>query len=159
ACIRKRPYNLFHRKNLYMRTAAVPRGFGNKATWDAPFEAQFHHFLAEANRAVFPGGMSCRAVCHDALDVPGAYDLVYIDPPYIKRNGVGVDYLAFYHFLEGMLDYSGWRNRINYRKKHRPLRGTRSPWSDPRRALGAFAQLLQRHAEAILVISYRSDGI
>src|SRR5262245_3784342 len=33
SCIIKRPYNLFHRKNLYLRTARVPRSFGNKATW------------------------------------------------------------------------------------------------------------------------------
>lgn len=34
----------------------------------------------------------------DALDVPGDYDLVYVDTPYIPKSGVGVDYLDFYHF-------------------------------------------------------------
>jgi len=32
SCIIKRPYNLFHRKNLYIRTAEVKRSFGNKKT-------------------------------------------------------------------------------------------------------------------------------
>ena len=35
----------------------------------------------------------------DALDVPGDYDLVYVDTPYIPKSGVGVDYQDFYHFL------------------------------------------------------------
>jgi len=38
ACIIKRPYNLFHRKNLYIRLSDVQRNFGNKVTWDTPFE-------------------------------------------------------------------------------------------------------------------------
>ena len=38
ACIIKRPYNLFHRKNLYIRTAEVERTFGNKKTWETSFE-------------------------------------------------------------------------------------------------------------------------
>jgi adenine-specific DNA methylase len=159
SCIRKRPYNLFHRKNLYMRTAHVERGFGNKATWDTPFEEHFRSFVAEANQAVFPAEVPCRALCHDALEVPGEYDLVYIDPPYVNRAGVGVDYLAFYHFLEGLTDYPHWPERTDYRKKHRPLLGTRSSWSDPRQVHEAFAKLFQRYANSALVVSYRSDGI
>jgi adenine-specific DNA methylase len=159
SCIRKRPYNLFHRKNLYMRTAHVERGFGNKATWDTPFEKHFRRFVAEGNQAVFPAEAHCRAVCHDALEVPGEYDLVYIDPPYVNRAGVGVDYRAFYHFLEGLIDYPQWPQRIDYHQKHRPLRGTRSPWSDPRQVHEQFAELFRRYATSILVVSYRSDGI
>src|SRR5690606_25532811 len=56
ACIIKRPYNLFHRANLYMRTAKVQRSFGNKTTWDTPFEIHFRNFINEANRAVFDNG-------------------------------------------------------------------------------------------------------
>src|SRR5690606_35015175 len=41
ACIIQRPYNLFHRKNLYIRLADVERSFGNKASWDKPFEELF----------------------------------------------------------------------------------------------------------------------
>ena len=32
SCIIKRPYNLFHRKNLYVRMQNVERSFGNKTT-------------------------------------------------------------------------------------------------------------------------------
>ncbi len=159
SCIIKRPYNLFHRKNLYMRTSEVQRSFGNKATWDTPFEVHYLNFVEEANAAIFDSGVACKALCGDAGDVPGQYDLVYIDPPYVSGSGVGVDYLDFYHFLEGIVDYDSWRERIDRRKKHLPLLGRRSPWSDPRRTRDAFYQLLERYANSTIVISYRSDGI
>lgn len=158
ACLRKRPYNLFHRCNLSMRTADVARSFGNKATWESPFPTQFLHFAHEAEVAVFDSGVACRAVRGDALDVPGEYDLVYIDPPYINGQGVGVDYFAFYHFLEGMVDYGTWEPRIDMSRKHRPLLGCRSPWSDPQQIGSALTRLLERHSGSTLVISYRSDG-
>lgn len=159
SCIIKRPYNLFHRKNLYMRLADVRRGFGNKVTWDTPFDEHFRNFVAEVNDAVFDSGVPCEAFCRDALDVPGDYDLVYIDPPYVSKKGIGVDYFAFYHFLEGLVNYGSWPERVDYRRKHRPLRGTRSPWSDAKRTRDAFRRLFERYADSILVVSYRSDGI
>lgn len=158
SCIIKRPYNLFHRKNLYMRTSDVKRSFGNKATWDTPFEEHFRRFVDEANSAVFDSGVPCKAVCMDALDVPEEYELVYIDTPYVTKSGVGVDYLDFYHFLEGMIDYQSWPKRINRRKKHLPLKGERSPWSDRDRTCSAFSRLFERYSDSILVVSYRSDG-
>ena len=56
SCIIKRPYNLFHRKNLYIRTAEVKRSFGNKKTWDTSFEDHFRKFVEEGNNAVFDNG-------------------------------------------------------------------------------------------------------
>jgi adenine-specific DNA-methyltransferase len=159
ACIAKRPYNLFHRRNLYMRTSEVKRSFGNKATWDTPFETHFHSFLGEANRAVFDTGIPCSSLCHDALEVPGEFDLVYIDTPYLNGNGQGVDYFQFYHFLEGLCDYAAWPARINTSRKHIPLNGDRSAWSDPRRSETAFGELFEKYQKSILVVSYRSDGI
>jgi len=159
ACIIKRPYNLFHRKNLYMRTSEVERGFGNKATWDTPFEEHFCKFVTEANAAVFDSRLPCKAVCHDALEVPGSFDLVYIDTPYLNRNGIGVNYFDFYHFLEGIIDYESWPKRINEKRKHFPLKGRRSAWSDPTQTYHAFEKLFERYADSILVVSYRSDGI
>jgi adenine-specific DNA methylase len=159
SCIIKRPYNLFHRKNLYMRTAEVQRSFGNKAAWDKSFEEHFRNFAWEASDAVFDSGVNCKAVSHDALEVPGDYDLVYIDTPYISGAGVGVDYFDFYHFLEGLTDYDHWHEKINHKKQHRPLKGERSPWSDPKRSRNAFKKLFERYAESILVVSYRNDGI
>ncbi len=159
SCISKRPYNLFHRKNLYVRTADVKRTFGNKATWDTPFEAMFRRFVHEANHAVFSSPQGCTSICCDALESPVGFDLVYIDSPYIPLNGTGVDYHHFYHFLEGLVYYADWKYRIDHEKKHKPLLPVRSAWSDKTTIKDAFARLFKRHRNSILVVSYRSDGI
>ncbi len=155
----KRPYNLFHRGNLYMRTASVTRTFGNKVTWDRPFPEHFRRFAHEANRAVMDGGDCSRATCGDVLTIKPDFDLVYIDPPYMNGRGVGVDYQQFYHFLEGMVDYDHWEERMDLRFRHRPLRRQPQPWTDPRRIHEAFRDVFDRFRKSVLVVSYRSDGI
>ena len=159
ACIVKRPYNLFHRKNLYIRFAEVERSFGNKATWDRPFSEWFRVFVAEANRAVFDNDQSNRALNFDALHVPGEYDLVYIDTPYISKRGAAVDYLGFYHFLEGLTIYDQWAEHIDRGSKHHRLKPRPSEWTDKNRIHGAFDRLFKRYQDSIIVVSYRSDGI
>jgi adenine-specific DNA methylase len=159
ACIIKRPYNLFHRKNLYVRFADVERSFGNKASWDRPFEEWFRIFVEEANQAIFDNGQENRALSVDALDVPGDYDLVYIDTPYIPKAGIGVDYLDFYHFLEGLAAYDGWEQHIDRRSKHLRMTPRPNEWTDKNRIHAAFNQLFERYKNSILTVSYRSDGI
>ena len=159
ACIIKRPYNLFHRRNLYIRFAEVERSFGNKTTWDRPFDEWFRIFTGEANRSIFENGQTNRALNLDAVRVPGEYDLVYIDTPYISRQGVAVDYLEFYHFLEGLTMYAEWAKHIDYRSKHRRLKSRPSDWADKRQIHAAFDRLFQRYQKSLLVVSYRSDGI
>lgn len=159
SCIIKRPYNLFHRKNLYIRFAEVERSFGNKTTWDRPFDEWFRIFVGEANQAIFDNEQMNRALNLDALDVPGEYDLVYIDTPYISKRGVAVDYLWFYHFLEGLTMYDEWNKHIDRRSKHRRLRSRPSEWIDKKQIHAAFDRLFQRYQRSILVVSYRSDGI
>jgi adenine-specific DNA methylase len=159
ACLIKRPYNLFHRKNLYVRLADVERSFGNKTTWDKPFEELFRAFVDEANRAVFDNGQENRAVNFDAVQVPGEYDLVYIDTPYISKSGTAVDYFNFYHFLEGLTMYDDWGQHVDYKSKHRRLLPRRSVWADRSRIHSAFDSLFRRYRSGIIVASYRNDGI
>jgi len=159
AAIIKRPYNLFHRKNLYVRLADVERSFGNKTSWDRPFTAWFCDFMTEANQAVFDNGRANQALNLDALDIPGTYDLVYIDTPYISRQGEGVDYRDFYHFLEGLTMYETWKTQIDYRSKHRRLKRSPSVWANKQRIYDAFDRLFDYFRDSILVVSYRSDGI
>ena len=159
ACIIKRPYNLFHRKNLYIREAEVERSFGNKTTWDRPFAEWFRTFAIEANQAVFDNSWQSQALNVDARDVPGDFDLVYIDPPYISKNGTAVDYLSFYHFLEGLLMYDEWEQHIDHRSKHRRLKLRPNQWTNKHQIYAAFEQLFARFQSGILVVSYRSDGI
>lgn len=159
ACMVKRPYNLFHRKNLYLRLSEVERSFGNKATWDKPFDEWFRLFVQEANHAVFDNGRINRALNLDACEVPGEYDLVYVDTPYISKHGAAVDYLDFYHFLEGLTIYETWDEQIDRSSKHRRLKPRPSEWSDRRRISDAFERLFRRYQDSILVVSYRGDGI
>lgn len=159
ACLIKRPFNLFHRKNLYMRLADVDRSFGNKSTWDKPFDEAFRDFVAEANRAVFDNGEENRALNYEAVEVPGEYDLVYIDPPYISARGTSVDYLGFYHFLEGLTMYDEWGDHVDFSTKHRRLKRQPSEWTDKNRIHDAFERVFERYRDSIIVVSYRSDGI
>ncbi len=168
SALAKRPYNLFHRRNLYMREADVSRSFGNKAAWDRPFEVHFRRFAAEANRAVFDNERPCRALNRDVLSLKGRYELVYIDPPYINAKGIGVNYSEFYHFLEGLSDYTGWPRRIDFSSKHRRMTppsepGAQAmgadPWSSAAAVPAAFEAVFERFADSVLVVSYRSDGI
>ena len=158
SALAKRPYNLFHRKNLYMRLADVSRGFGNKASWDRPFEDHFRFFAAKANQALIDGGGRCRAIRGDVLSAPDSFDLVYIDPPYMNRKGQGVDYQQFYHFLEGLMHHGEWAGRIDWSRAHRPLRSEPQYWSDPRVVANAFRDVFEKFRSSILVVSYRSDG-
>ncbi len=159
AALAKRPYNLFHRRNLYLRQADVSRSFGNKATWDKPFPLLFRRFAEEANRAVFDNGRNNRAMNCDVLEITGEYDLVYLDPPYISRKGVGVDYRDFYHFLEGMTMYERWGEEIDYTSRHLRLRRKPSPWHQPKRIQQVLGETIDHFRHSILAISYRSDGI
>ena len=95
------------------------------------------------------------------FDIEGKYDIVYIDTPYISYSGVGVDYLDFYHFLEGLVHYDQWPQMINHRKKHKCLKGQDcvTVWTDKKRIHTAFDRLFKKFHDSILVISYRSDGI
>jgi len=159
ACIIKRPYNLFHRKNLYIRFSDVERNFGNKTTWDTPFEAHFRQFVDEANKAVFCNGRQNKTLNLDVFDIEGKFDLVYIDTPYISQKGIGVDYFGFYHFLEGLVNYSNWPQMIDYRTKHKRLRAKASIWTDKATISSAFDRLFDKFKDSILIVSYRSDGI
>lgn len=159
ACLIKRPYNLFHRKNLYVRLADVKRSFGNKATWDLSFDKHFIKFIHQANNAVFDNGKDNKAYRQDALDIDIIADLVYIDTPYISKKGVGVEYIDYYHFLEGLCNYNDWESKIDYKSKHLKFKNKKSVWSEKKMITYAFDNLFSRYKKSILVVSYRSDGI
>lgn len=142
-----------------MRLAAVDRSFGNKATWDKPFEEHFAAFVREANMAVFPSSERCCVLNLDVLDVPGDYDLVYLDPPYINGKGIGVDYQSFYHFLDGLVAYPQWEAKIDHSSKHKRMLPAKTPWTNPKAILRAFGDVLEKFRRSCIVISYRSDGV
>lgn len=159
SAIIKRPYNLFHRANLYMRNADVVRSFGNKVSWDTPFEVHFRAFAEEANQGVFDNLRSNKALNVDAFETPVGADLVYLDPPYLNSKGTGVDYRDFYHFLEGIVKYDTWPDIVDYGSKHKRLLPAPSVWHKADTILEAFDTVIGRHRHSNLVISYRDDGI
>ncbi len=159
ACIVKRPYNLFHRKNLYIRESDVERSFGNKVTWDKPFPEHFSAFVEEVNGLVFDNGRRNKALCCDILQVEGNFDLVYLDPPYTSAKGISVDYFDFYHFLEGITDYPNWPGKIDNRSKHKRLKKTHNIWNDRNRISSAFVHVVDKFRESVIAISYRKDGL
>lgn len=159
ACLVKRPFNLFHRKNLYLRFAKVSRSFGNKTTWDKPFDQHFYNFLFEVNGLVFDNGRENKALNLDVSEISGDFDLVYIDPPYTSEAGGTVDYLQFYHFLEGLSQYDEWGKFVDFHSKHRSFRKRDNPWNNPKAIRRSFRELFDRFRKSILVVSYREDGI
>lgn len=160
ACLVKRPYNLFHRKNLSVRTADVPRTFGNKTTWDAPFAKHFLRFVAEANACVLESARRHTVTCMDAADVPATgHDLVYFDPPYTSAKGASVDYHQFYHFLEGLVKPETWKSEIDFRSKHLRLKPQDNVWCDKKTVGPAFEEMFEKHRHSIIAVSYRSNGI
>jgi adenine-specific DNA-methyltransferase len=161
SCLVKRPFNLFHRRNLYVRFANVDRQFGNKTTWDRPFSKVFGAFCAEANSLVFKGDRKCKAICHDALEIPTRkYDLVYIDPPYLRADRSSPSYLYYYHFLEGLCRYSEWSTLIDYDTPNLRMKRVKpDSWGDPKKRIELLDALFEKFRTSTLVLSYKRFGV
>lgn len=162
SCLAKRPYNLFHRKNLDMRTRDVKRSFGNKTTWDKPFPDHFRAFVKEINQVVFKSNLKCRVICKDVFDIKtGCYDLVYLDPPYLRQgdSNESSNYLKCYHFLEGIAKYNEWENLIDNDSKNKRIKKDYAPnYFNLTDAQDTFERLIKKFRKSIIVLSYRYGG-
>lgn len=160
ACIIKRPYNLFHRNNLNMRLNYTRGNFGNKKTWERPFDELFYRFITELNEFTFDNGHSNRAFNSSALNCNVVADLVYIDPPYFNSKGHHTTYHSKYHFLEGLANYSEIGNHINHDKINKEIIINKSDeFEKPANFLNDLEQLILNHVDSIIVISYRNNGV
>ena len=159
ACLSKRPFNLFHRKNLYLRTANVERSFGNKKTWNTSFQRLFLRFNKEFSQKIFSTKLKHKAICEDIMRVrKKTFDLVYLDPPYARKNKKHPkDYHSLYHFFEGMLDYDNWARKINWDTKNRCLVREKTGW-DEGSIEENFDKLFRKYQNSIIVVSYGSPG-
>lgn len=117
ACLKKRPFNLFHRANLHLRTnTKVKRSFGNAITWSRSFT---HHALQAYDELhklqVDRAGVVSILPSGDAARIPAGYDLVYIDPPYVscEERYNRDNYWRRYNFLEGLSRYDEWGSLID----------------------------------------------
>lgn len=160
ACLSKRPFNLFHRKNLYLRDNDVSRTFGNKITWDQGFPLLFSKFSLETASKVFSNNKNNQAFCSNLLLLENTnYDLVYLDPPYQRPSERRPkDYYSLYHFLEGLVDYDNWASRIDNVKKHKPLRKETSIIDDLS-PLERVDRIFDKFQKSIIAISYGDPGI
>lgn len=161
-CLVKRPFNMFHRANLSIRLAEIERSFGNKTTWDRRFSLHFRAFVDELHDFIIEGKHFCRATNFCASELPPeAYDMVYLDPPYLKREGSNetADYWRCYHFLEGLARYEEWPALIDYTSKLRKIPNLKDePWLDSSRSARAFEQLIAKFEVSTFAVSYKKFG-
>lgn len=163
SCLTKRPYNLFHRKNLEMRTRDVQRNFGNKTTWETPFQNHFKKFVSEINQSIYSSEMPCYSINKDVFAMDKVdYDLVYIDSPYVKKNdghNESSDYLKCYHFLEGISKYDNWSELIDNDTINKRIKKDAMPnYFTHKEALKTFEKLIEKFQNSIIVISYKYGG-
>jgi len=163
ACLIKRPFNLFHRKNLSIRTRNVERDFGNKTTWEKPFQDCFQRFVKEANKLVFDSGKPCRSINNSILDLDELeYDLVYFDPPYFRKSSTNEtsDYLKCYHFLEGLSRYAEWSSFVNYESINLRFKPEYCLVDlKPENMRETIENLFSKFRKSIIIVSYKYGGI
>lgn len=163
ACLTKRPFNLFHRNNLNIRTADVKRNFGNKITWEKDFTKSFKSFIKEANDKIFDSQMACRSINQSIFDIQEIdYDLVYLDLPYINGEGTNEtsNYLKCYHFLEGLVNYNEWEEMIDFSSPNLRLAESQTDKHfNKDNIYESFETLIEKFRRSKIVISYKKGGI
>lgn len=158
ACLKKRPYNLFHRANLNLRQSRVKVRFGNRTTWEKSFAEHILTTFSEVrnmqqslsgNIKITPG--------RSAEELTPGYDLIYVDPPYFKRNRHTESYLSRYHFLEGLARYEEWPQLVDDGDRLRRIRASKvSEWADKADLERGITAMIQTHRNAKFALSYVS---
>lgn len=162
ALLMKRPYNLFHRANLYMRLQDVKRSFGNATTWAKPIATLALKAIRELKAVPVPEpsdtnlAVSVNTSCLEPLRHYEP-DVIYADPPYISGTGQVIDYADFYHFLEGLIDYP-LMSAGDASLAHKPIVRMGNRWSSASSALCEIREISQTWPRATIVMSYRDDG-
>lgn len=160
ACLCKRPFNLFHRKNLSLRTArGIKRSFGNKKTWNTNFGKLIKRFNEEVSSKVFSNDFRHEAFSQDILDIENReFDLVYLDPPYARADEkMPKDYRELYHFLDGMVNYDNWAENIDLNTKNKRLVKQKNHWNEGK-IEDNFDALFKKFKDSIIVLSYGEPG-
>ncbi|MGZ5221996.1 MAG: DNA adenine methylase [Chitinophagaceae bacterium] len=158
ACLKKRPFNLFHRANLNLRlNRNVTRSFGNWVTWEKTFSELMKESFQDIQEIIKPAKQVINILPHgDISRLDTGYDLVYLDPPYVGLSGSSEDYLKRYHFLEGLSKYKEWNKAINQNssiKAFKPIPHI-SEWQNKREFRERLFDLIQKHNQSVVVLSY-----
>lgn len=157
-CLIKRPFNIFHRRNLNLRLNHQQSSFGNYVTWEKSFEQLFAQFTEELNTFQFEEPRTIQIMNKDALECDINYDLVYIDPPYFN-DGTPISYHSRYHFLEGLIHYEDIEHHINRRKSNLEIDiNSLSDFENKVTFVQNLRKLFDRYQKSILVLSYTTNG-
>lgn len=158
-CLIKRPFNLFHRKNLSLRTNHTVSNFGNKITWEKSFQELFRQFLNELKDVQFNNNRINNITNVSALNCDIKADLVYFDPPYFNSKGSHLSYHSRYHFLEGLANYDELDDFISLEKNNKEIRINHSKEFESKLSFCVdLRTLISKHINSIIVISYRNMG-
>lgn len=158
-CLIKRPFNLFHRRNLNLRENHTVSAFGNYVTWEKSIDSLFLQFTDELNAFQFEERPNVQIVNHSALECPLQADLIYIDTPYFNNKSGGLSYHSRYHFLEGLVYYEAIPANINYHKANREIQIHKNAEFETRSNYVAnLEELIDHFPNSIVVMSYTSEG-
>lgn len=164
ACLKKRPFNIFHRTNLNLRTnKKVHRNFGNYTTWERTFPELMLQSYQEIKHSLFTSKGTVRILKSSCVTkIRNGYDLVYLDPPYVnlidKYNRD--DYWMRYHFLEGLSQYPDWQKQIDQKAylKFIPAPQNFLEWNRKKTFKEKLFKLIEKHKDSITVLSYVSNS-
>lgn len=158
ACLKKRPFNLFHRANLNLRlNQNITRSFGNSTTWERKFSELMKASLPDIERVTSTCQQPITILPHgDIVKLRPGYDLVYLDPPYISASKTTDDYLKRYHFLEGLSNYSQWGQKIDKASAIKSFQTYPyiSEWQNKKNIQDKLFGLINYHRESTVVLSY-----
>lgn len=108
--------------------------------------------IAVRCRELKESGVRVEATVGDVFDVPNAaQDLVYLDPPYTKRQ-----YASYYHILETVA--LGDEPKVEGVAGLRPWRGLASDFCYKTRALKTLSRLVHGLKAQKVLLSYSSEG-
>lgn len=160
SCMIKRPFNLFHRKNLNLRTNYVTANFGNKVTWEQSFSDLFIKFTKELNEYQFDILPNVQITNVSALSCLSQADLVYIDTPYFTKNKKdNITYHSRYHFLEGLMNYTDIPNYIDKKKVNLEIGfGKNQEFEKRNNYISELDELISMHRNSIIALSYTTEG-
>lgn len=163
ACLKKRPFNVFHRANLHLRTKVVTRSFGNLTTWNKTFQSHMLEAYDELAGLVWPARIECEVLsCGNVDDLKPGYDLVYLDPPYVslEERYNADDYWRRYHFLEGLARYDEWGGLIDRSSRLRLFDAPPwiAEWSRKHSFEERLFSLVDKHKRSVVALSYVTDA-
>ena len=108
--------------------------------------------IAMRCRELKPNSVRVEATVGDVFDVPNsAQDLVYLDPPYTKRQ-----YASYYHILETVA--LGDKPEVEGVAGLRPWKDKASDFCYKTRALKTLSRLVRSLKSEMVLLSYSSEG-